>query len=240
MIRTAMAAIKAFRQVKLFSAIAVVVVLILLLPWCASQFEGGTYEPMQEDFDRIRLDHLFVIAELMHEYEEHAGHFPFAESADGKPVAVVIASEEQRKNDDGRVPVMLDLETRAVNGKLPDRPPRIDMRTADELTAELGFVLERKVTLPIDPQKVPVNKPSVYVFTCYRDVFDVSGFLHNDFPFARKLGDFNYRVAIANRANPESGIWTAEKLMVHPKFIEFFSAPFNRSGYELKTTAPHK
>lgn len=195
---------------------------------------------MQQDFDRIRLDHLFIIAKLMREYESKAGHFPFANSADGKPVAVVIASEEQLKNDDGRVQIMLDLQTRANDGDVPSKPERIVMRTINELTEELETVLEREITLPIEPQKVPVNKPSVYVFTSYLDVFDVSAFLHNSFPFARKLGDFNYKITVSNRSNQESGIWKPEELMRDADFRDFFSAAFNRSGYTLQTTIPRE
>src|SRR5437763_4189730 len=152
-----MVSIDGCSHVKKFRATVLIVLLVSPLPSCAGQFEGGTYKPMQQDFDRSRLDHLFVIANLMEEYQKKTGHFPFANSVDGKPVAVVIASEEQLKNDGGRVPISLELKTRAVDGKVPPKPERVETRTINDLTQEFKSVLKRDITLPIDPQRVPVK-----------------------------------------------------------------------------------
>jgi hypothetical protein len=223
-----------------YRSVAVIAWLLALLPSCAGQFEGGTYKPMQEDFDRIRLDHLFVITKLIDEYQLKAGRLPFEKSADGKPVAVIIASEGQLDRNQGQGLVRLDLKTRASDGIVPEAPKRIEMRTVNEFVEELKAVLEREIDLPVDPQRVPVNKPCVYVFTSYLDVFDVSAYLHNSLPFARKMGDFNNKITIGSRSYPESGIWTADELMQQPEFRKFFGAPFNRSGYRLQTKIPEK
>jgi hypothetical protein len=207
---------------------------------CTDQFEGGTYKPMQQDFDRVRLDHLCVIAKLIEEYENKAGHLPLAMKGNEKPVVVVIGTQEQKDYDNGRVPIIVDLETRAKDGKVPAKPEKVEMHTVDELTKELEDVLGRKISLPVDPQKVPVNKPSLYVLTGYQDVFDVSAYLHNAFPFARKMGDYNYKVAIGNRSNPGAGIWTSDDLMKQAEFRAFFKAPFSRSGYDLQTKLSEK
>jgi hypothetical protein len=198
-------------------------------------FEGGTSKPLQQDFDRLRLDHILVIATLIQEYENITGHFPLADRGDGKAVAVVIASEEQLANDKGRVPILLDLRSRAVDGKAPDAPGRVERLTLQDLTKELENVLKRSIALPLDPQRFPVNKPSVYVYTCYLDVFDVSAFLHNSFPFARQLSEFNNKVAVGSRSNAASGIWTPDELIQVPEFKAFFQTPFNRRGATLQT-----
>src|SRR5689334_25381769 len=140
---------------KMLRTVAAFVLFVSCFSSCAGQFEGGTYKPMQQDFDRIRLDHLFVIAKLVQEYEHKAGHLPLAKSDDEKPVVVVIGTKEQKDYDKGRVPIIVDLETRAKDGKVPARPAKVDIRTVDELTKELEAVLGRKITLPVDPQKVP-------------------------------------------------------------------------------------
>lgn len=223
------------------SIFAISVALVLfLLPSCMGQFEGGTLKPMQEDFDRIRLDHLLVIAKLVNEYEQKTGHLPFANPSDGKPVAVIIASQDQLDRHKEASLVRLDLETRARDGSVPEAPEQIEMRTVDELVQELEASLEREIELPVDPQKVPVNKPSVYVFTSYLGVFDVTAYLHNSLPFTRKMADYAYKITIGNRSNPESGIWTADELMQQPDLRKFFGTPFNRSGYTLQTTIPEK
>jgi hypothetical protein len=175
-------------------------------------FEGGTSRRIQQQFDRRRLNDILAIARLINEYESKTGHFPFADRADGKPVAVVIATKEQLARDKGRAPIMLDLKSRAVDGEAPAAPQKIEKLTLEELTKELESGLGRSVTLPCDPQRVPVNKPSVYVFTCYLGVFDVSAYLHNALPFARKLGEFNYKVAVGSRSNGAAAIWTCDEL----------------------------
>ena len=104
-----------------------------------------------------------------------------------------------------------------------------------ELQDELERVLGRTVQIPVDPQQVPVNKPSIYIYVLYQGVYDVSVFLHQEFSFARALGPYHNKVAIASRSYPRAGIWTAEQLKKDPQFIEFFQKPFNRDGYTLKT-----
>jgi hypothetical protein len=69
----------------------------------------------------------------------------------------------------------------------------------------------------------------------YRDVYDVSVFLHQQFPFARSMGPYYNKVAIASRSSPRGSFWTAEDLKKEPRFIEFFRKPFNRERYTLQT-----
>ena len=104
-----------------------------------------------------------------------------------------------------------------------------------EFEEELGRVLGRVVQLPVDPQQIPLNKPSIYTYVLYRGVYDVSVFLHQEFSFARPLGPYHNKVAIASRSYPRYGFWIAEDLKKEPQFIEFFKKPFNRERYSLKT-----
>ena len=89
--------------------------------------------------------------------------------------------------------------------------------------------------VPVDPQQVPVNKPSIYIYVLYRDIYDVSVFPHQGFSFARPLGPYYNKVAIASRSFPRGGFWTAEDSKKESQFIEFFQKPFNRERYTLKT-----
>ncbi len=95
---------------------------------------------MQEDFDKIRLDHILIINDLVNEYKERTGQIPL-ENYSENPVYVVIASEEQIKNDKGRSNVFLDLSTRAVDGKIPEQPKSIEKITLKEFKTilEKGF-----------------------------------------------------------------------------------------------------
>jgi len=172
---------------------------------------------MQADFDKIRLDHVFIINGLVTEYKEKTGHFPL-ENYSEKPVYVTIATEEQIENDKGRSNVFLDLNTRAVDGKVPRQPKSIEKVTLKEFTSVLEKGLQRSIKIPVDPQKVPVNKPSLYYYTYYLGVFDVTTFLHNNFSFARNLGEFFNKVTVGYRSYPQSGIWTSKDLMAQKEF----------------------
>ena len=201
-------------------------------------FEGGTHEPMQKDFDKIRLDHILSINALVQEYKATTGKYPFESDPEQLPVVVIIQTEKQKETHNGNVPIFLDLESRANNGEMPNRPPRIDRRAVQEFEKLLSVGLKRNITLPKDHQKVPVNKPSVYIYTYYLGVYDVTAFVHHDLSFARKLGPFNNKITVGNKSVPDAGIWKSEDLMQLDEFKTFFLSEFNKSGYELKTHIP--
>ncbi len=183
-------------------------------------WEGGTSKAMQDDFDCTRLKDLVAIANLMHEYQEETHHFPFDDPESEEPVVVIVGSHAQIKRDDNRIPIVVDLKSRQTGNTPLRRPPRVQFRSLQELKQELETGVGRSVEVPIDPQKVPVNKPSMYVYTCYRGVFDVTAFLHNEFPFARQMSPHNYKVSIGSRSNPESAIWTVDELTSSRAFVK--------------------
>ncbi len=215
-----------------FSYILILLFVIISQVSC-SDIEGGTSKSMQEDFDRIRLDHVLTINSLVNEYIEKVGHFPLSNYSE-KPVYVKIATEEQITNDKGRSNVFLDLNTRIVDGNIPKQPKGIEEVTLQEFTSELEKVLQRNVEIPVDPQKVPINKPSLFYYTYYLGVFDVTTFLHNNFSFARNLGEFHNKLTVGHRSYPKSGIWTPEELIEQQEFKSFFQSPFNKGGYTIK------
>ena len=198
-------------------------------------WEGGTYRPMQEDFDRIRLDHAFVIGALLDEYRAKVGTFPFAEGTDSIPTVVIIGTADQERRNSEFIRIRVDLDLRATNGVPAPSFPRVAFHTMNELQEELGRVLGHTVQVPVDPQKFPVNKPSIYTYVLYQGTYDVSVFLHQKSSFARPLGPYHNKVAIASRSYPRGGFWTAADLKKEPQFIEFFQKPFIRDGYTLKT-----
>lgn len=200
-----------------------------------SEFEGGTSKSMQEDFDKIRLDHVLIISNLVNEYKENNGHYPFANLSE-LPVYVTIASDEQIKNNKGKSRIFIDLNTRITDGNTPKKPKSIKKISFQEFKTELESGLQRTITVPIDPQKVPVNKPSIYIYTYYLDVFDVTAFLHNKFTFTRNLNQFNNKITIGNRSHSASAIWTPQDLMKQEEFRHFFQSAFNKGGYSIQTT----
>jgi hypothetical protein len=210
---------------------------VIFLGFCflqvsCSEFEGGTFKPMQEDFDKTRLEHILIISSLVNEYEDKVGYFPFANRSEN-PISVTIASEDQIKNDQGRAQIFLDLSTRTNDGVVPEQPKSIEKISLQEFTTELEKVLQKSITLPIDPQKVPLNKPSLYQYTYYLGVFDVTAFLHNKFSFTRTLNQFNNKISVGNRSNHHSAIWTPQELIIQEDFNQFFQSPFNEGKTQM-------
>lgn len=201
---------------------------------CAS-WEGGTLKPMQEDFDKIRLDHIFIISGLVNEYHQKNGKYPFETEPSQIPAIAIIETEKQKETHDGKVPLFLDLQIRQSEGKLPSKPNKVDIKTIEELETELSKGLDRKITLPKDRQKFPVNKPSVYLYSYYLDVYEITAFLHHDLTFTRPLGPFYNKITLSNRSAKYFGIWNPEELLKQKEFLNFFTAPFNRGGYVIKT-----
>jgi hypothetical protein len=221
------------------TSLLLLAVALATVPSCAAtQFEGGTLKPMQEDFDRIRLDHLFEIDSTIREFVQRTGSLPFAKLSDSIPVVVVIASDDQYQRNRENLAIRVDRELRAEKGVLPPAPPRAEFVAAYDFVGALQEGLGRQLSLPLDPQQVPVNKPSVYLLVIYRGVYDVSAYLHNDAAFARGIGPYHYKVALANRSLPTSGIWRREDLLANTEFRTFFGKPFNRGGYTLRTQLP--
>ena len=71
---------------------------------------------MQEDFDKIRLDHIFIIDGLIKEFKQKTGTYPFEESDGQLPVAAIIETDYQKESHGGKIPIFLDLEIREKNG----------------------------------------------------------------------------------------------------------------------------
>lgn len=198
-------------------------------------WEGGTLKPMQEDFDKIRLDHIFIISGLVNEYHQKNGKYPFETGPSQLPAIAIIETEKQKETHGGKVPLFLDLNIRQTKGKLPTKPSKVDVKTIEELETELSKGLDRDIILPKDRQKVPVNKPSVYLYSYYLDVYEITAFLHHDLVFTRPLGPFYNKITLSNRSEKNFGIWNPDELLKQKEFISFFTAPLNKDGYVIKT-----
>ena len=200
---------------------------------CAS-WEGGTYKPMQEDFDKIRLDHLLQIDLAVKEYKKQKGYYPYEDQGLNTPVMIIIQTPEQEKTHGGNVPIHMSLELRMENGLLPEPNMPAIMHSTEEFETELSSVFGEGTILPKDPQKVPVNKPSVYIYTIYKGVYEVTGFLHHKLGIARPMAQFANKITISNKTLPQQFIWTADQVMSDEEVKVFLVKPFNKGGYTMK------
>lgn len=208
---------------------------ILLVASCAS-YEGGTYKPMQDDFDKIRLKDLIWMYDVVEEYKERKGGYPFESESLEFPIAVVFESKSQAKYHKGNYPLFIDLDSRiSENGKV-SKAEKLNRRSMEELYSELEPVLERKLRSKFDPQKVPTQKPCIYVYTIFRGVFDVSVFTHNEFSFSRRISPYNNKITITsfNRDNPPMFVWTKNTIDKNSDFNQLIESPLNKQGYDRK------
>ena len=77
---------------------ALSVIILMSIFSCATMEKG-----YQENADQIRLQHLRNYGDLLEEYYDKTGKFPFQEEYD-IPVYVTIANEFQKKNANQQLP----------------------------------------------------------------------------------------------------------------------------------------
>ncbi len=116
---------------------------------------------MQEDFDRIRLDHAFVIGALLNDYRARVGVFPFEDGTDSVPAVVIIGTADQERRNENFIRIRVDLNLRIANGVPAPGFARIAFHTMKEFQDELGRVLGSWVQVPpnADPPRPGVNLP---------------------------------------------------------------------------------
>lgn len=208
---------------------------VLLIAVClcvcgCGRFEGGTLKSLQDDFDKYRINDMKYLYSIALEYKGKTGFFPFENESSKFPIVVVFESKKQASYHKGRYPVMVDLESR---GK-PRPPEKIDFRTYGEFYEEIQGKLDKKIIRKFDPQKVPTQKPCLYIYVVYKNTIDVSVFLHNDLSFARKLSPFNNKLALSSHSvsYPDFGLWNLSVLEGISAYKEFMAIPINKPGYD--------
>jgi len=147
----------------------------------------------QENADGIRLQHLRNYGDLLEEYYEKAGKFPFQEEFD-IPVYITIANEFQQKN---------------ANQQLPFENKKI---SSEQFNQELERVLEREITLMYDPQKVGVFAPNFYIYNVYQKVFYFAIHLYNDYDFTNNISKHYNKVELTNNVIVNRGQIHHDKL----------------------------
>ena len=206
------------------------VLLSVLLAGCGSTFEGGTYKPMQDDFDLMRLRGVETIYHDIENFKAATGGYPFAVESDSIPVVVVFETKMQAKGHQGNYPIFVDLEARRPEGDTLAHPDRISRRSVGELYSLLDSVAGKEHVIPADPQKVPTRKPCIYVLVIYNGAIDVSGFLHNAPGFVRNLSPYNNKFALTSgpRSVPGMGVWRPEDLQSNSEYLEFVNGKVGR------------
>jgi hypothetical protein len=189
---------------------------VLALPGIAQAqlgFRCGTLEALQHDFDIARLKDLDTLSGYIEQYHAQAGKYPF-EGDVPYPNYVFIATEEQQQY---------------VRG---DPPGEHRKTPAVDFLSEIKAVLGEDVTLPFDPQRVPVNKPNFYIYMVVGDTYFLAVHVHNAFPFAQPVAECYFKVEVTSQLDGNrQGTWPRAELLADPGYVEAVSAAPNRPGY---------
>ena len=156
----------------------------------------------QNDADKIRIQHLRYYGDLIQEYYEISGTFPFQGKID-IPIYITIANNFQKKNADQQLPF--------DNMQIP----------STEFKQELERVLEREISLMYDPQKVGVYAPNFYIYSIWEGIFYFSIHLYNKYNFTKNVSKHYNKVELTNNSDLYPGQIHYDKLrFISQKDIE--------------------
>ena len=167
---------------------ALSVIILMSIFSCATMEKG-----YQDNADQIRLQHLRNYGDLLEEYYDKTGKFPFQEEYD-IPVYITIANDFQKKNADQQLPI------------------EIKKISSDQFKQELERVLDREITMMFDPQKVGVHTPNFYIYSVYQKVFYFAIHLYNDYDFSKNVSKHYNKVELTNNATLYPGQIYYDKL----------------------------
>ena len=189
--------------------------LFSLLSSCASM-----ESQYQRDADLFRIGHLIHYGELLDEYRDKAGRYPFQEVS-GKQLQVAFATDEQR---------------RYLN---PDSTG-IVVKTSEQFRDEVSSVLGREIELRFEPQQVPTTMPLYYLYVVEGGSYYFIVHLYYDYPFAANRGPNFNQVEITNGDTSHRGFWTFEELIRDPDFRSVASRLPERAAWFEELERRHK
>ncbi|PKR78752.1 hypothetical protein CEY16_03070 [Halalkalibacillus sediminis] len=171
--------------------------------------ESGTSERYQHDADIVRVHHLYEIVNYLEEYKMITGQYPLANGSEQQKYTF-IATDEQ------------------LNYTTGDGPPFEDM---SELESLLNKEIAQNIQLPVDPQKVPVNKPNFYIYMTQSKNYTIAVHLHNEYSFSKNIAPYYNKVEVSSNPNPEHKIWSSDKLFSNEDFIEVINKEMYKEEY---------
>ncbi|MDO9578067.1 MAG: hypothetical protein Q7J16_09295 [Candidatus Cloacimonadales bacterium] len=185
----------------------------LLLASCATMEKG-----YQENADEIRLQHLRYYGDLLDEYYNKCGQYPFQDEVD-VPIYVTIANEFQKKNANQRLP--FEHQT----------------RTSEEFKQEIKNVLGREIELRYDPQKVGVYAPNFYIYSIYQKVFYFAIHLYNEYDYSKIVSKHYNKLELTNNRDLYPGQIHFDKLKILTKKN---SEKLSKEELDVHTNLPTK
>jgi len=167
----------------------IALVVLLLLAGCGSGLpkldKMNAYVEFQNDADIVRLKHLKYYGELIEEFHEKAGSYPFMNEAN-IPLYVFVANKRQ------------------ISATRQKPPYPTKERSFKEFIALMERELGREINEYYDPQYAGDYKPNFYIYMANRGTYFFAVHQHNSYPFSNNVSKNYNKIEISNNPTPQN------------------------------------
>lgn len=172
---------------------------------------GGTSSSFQTDADIYRPQDIEYYGNLIENYKEKTGQYPFSDQVSDKPVYAVIASPEQT-----------------------DDVQPLPFAHVEITTAQFFDEIERVMGVPVaeryDPQFEPDKKPNFYIYNMGVDRYFFAVHVSQAYSFTQDVGPGYHKIEISNRPGNDSYATKPAHLFQNPEFIVAREKAVSKSG----------
>lgn len=171
------------------------------------------YVSFQTNADIVRLNHLVYWGELLEEYQQKMGHYPFANQSPN-PIYVMIATPRQQSYFENAKP-----------------PAPATTKPIKDFILELEKGLGREIDEYYDPQYAPDGKPNFYIYMIDKQNYNFAIHTFQSYPFARYISENYNKVEISNNPNELQNIMSFDTLLNDPIFKKSLNTPIKKIGF---------
>ena len=163
----------------------------------------------QDDCDVVRLQHLSYYGNLIEEYKDKVGKYPF--EGEEQQVYAFIYNNNQKE-------YCVDTN-----------PYSHIQKTPAEFFSELESGLGRKIDQLFDPQYVPSGRPVFYIYMIDGNQYFFAVHLSKKYPFSKKVASKYYKTEISNIPDEEYQFYKIQELEKSEDYIKATNKNFG--GY---------
>lgn len=182
---------------------------LIFLLGCSGSMTSKTY---QKDADIMRLRHLKYYGQLLEEFHEKTGRYPFQGQTKLQNY-VKIANSRQLKYAKGGPPY--EHKNSSV----------------EEFRVELEKGLKRKIRLKFDPQFEPVVAPNFYIYMVEGNTYYFAVHLFEPKTFTKEIATNYNKVEITNLREVQQGQWNYDNLISNSDFMENAKKTASKEGF---------
>jgi hypothetical protein len=199
------------KKILIIFSLILLCLLLLLLFLCGSYRKYK--EQYQYDADIIRIRHFDYYAQLLTEYYEKNGKYPF----------------QYEKND----PVYVYLLTNFQEKNFKDMNPHKHHTLNDKyFFEELSKGLHKDIIEKYDPQKVSSDRrPNMYVYMVDKDNFYFAIHLYHSNKFTKNIAKYYHKMELSNVDDVTYTLFSYKTLENDSKYIELLNKEPKKKKY---------